>query len=203
MLFTRRAALKLALFSGIAAATIGLATAPLAGGGIALLVDMPRPDDDPRLQEAVLTARARGCAGVNATITATAEGVVNGKRVSQTLTPIDATPTDKGVTLPVIGIRREWPREGTWVVSIVAKSAPYEYAEMKNGKSTGKRLKGWMEESIIVSVLPDGSLETRATPGGKYDRQLHAIRTNRNEHTKTVTRLLTLTNARLAGIVKR
>lgn len=188
MLFNRRSALRLVLLSGIAA--FGLVSAPLAGGGIALFVDIPREDTDSRLRDAVFIARARGCAGPGATFHITAEGLVNGKRVSKVLTPIDATPTDKSVASPIFGIRREWPQEGNWVVSIIAHSAPYCYPEMKNGKPTGKRVETRLEESVIVPILPDGTPQMRVTPGAKYEKFVDFIRIASENREKAIVKIL-------------
>jgi hypothetical protein len=202
MLFTRRSVLQLAVFAGIAATTVGLVSATLAGG-FGIFVHLPGPNDDPRVKDAVLVAQVGGCHGPGSSVVITAEGMVNGKRITKTLTPIDVTPTDKEIPFPTFGIRREWPNEGKWVISITGIGQPWNYPDMKNNKPTGKLLSARPTIVALVPISPDGTPEIRATPVTKGDREVNVIRIGKADREKTIARLLTPRDMRIAGAVKR
>jgi hypothetical protein len=90
---------------------------PVRAGGFGILVELPSAAwGKARTDGTVLIARAEGCHGPGAMIAAKAEGLVNGKRVSIPLR-LDT------VGVEAYGLKRQWPKEGVWVVSITAKSA--------------------------------------------------------------------------------
>lgn len=99
-------------FFGIAAA-LASATSLIAGG---FLIELGKPSANPEAQakHAVLVVRGYACtAPENTTITATAEGLVNGKRESIELK-----------LLPLSGqsmyaVTRQWPAEGNWVIAFI------------------------------------------------------------------------------------
>jgi hypothetical protein len=92
-----------------------LLTATLYGGGFALSVDQVSASPEARAQHAVLLARITSCADPEkSTVTATAEGIVNGKRTTIPLKVVKlAEPGAFAVT-------RELPQEGDWVIRLVA-----------------------------------------------------------------------------------
>jgi len=113
---------------------LGLAAASSANaGGFYITVEAPGGVRDPRIKDAVLVVRAFACGDPTAArITATAEGLVAGKR--QTV-DLKVTPASSGI----YSIRREWPLKGDWVVAIHGS------------------LKG-IECSKLVSLGPDGTI---------------------------------------------
>lgn len=92
--------------------TIGFALAPVASAG-GFYVSVERPaKGDAEVKEAVLLVRAYGChKPEDANLTATAEGIVNGKRQS---IPVQLTKTSKGV----FAIKQQWAANGVWVLNI-------------------------------------------------------------------------------------
>jgi hypothetical protein len=92
--------------------SIGLTFAPQASAG-GFYVDVLRPEKgDTEVKGAVLLVRAYGChKPEDANLTATAEGIVNGKRQS---IPLQLTKTSKGV----FAIKQQWATSGAWVLNI-------------------------------------------------------------------------------------
>jgi hypothetical protein len=92
-----------------------LFTAALYGGGFALRVDQVSTSPEARAQHAVLLAHITACVSPEKTsVTATAEGVVNGKRTTIPLHVVRLA--EPGA----FAVAREWPHEGDWVIKIVA-----------------------------------------------------------------------------------
>jgi hypothetical protein len=89
-----------------------LTFAPMASAG-GFYVDVMRPDKgDTEVKDAVLLVRPHGChKPEDANLTATAEGIVNGKRQS---IPLQLTKTSKGV----FAIKQQWATSGAWVLNI-------------------------------------------------------------------------------------
>jgi hypothetical protein len=144
------------------------ATTAVRAGGFGILVTQPTPTDiasDARLTDAFLVVQAAGCHGPGASLTVTAEGINNGKRVSlaQPLTRLDTTE----VGIDRYAMRREWPAQGSWVLSVVANAKPVVIK--------GKTYK--TQSRLIIDVKPDGSLETipvstTAPDGSSFMRQI-------------------------------
>jgi hypothetical protein len=132
-----------------AIALLALAPAALAGG-FQLSVETPDASTAAQLKDAVLVVRTFGChTPADAAITATAEGLINGKRQSVNL---ELAPSATGV----YAIKKQWPSEGSWVVTV---SGAY------NG----------MTSSLLVELGPNGSVRpgTKISEGqlkGKYAR---------------------------------
>jgi hypothetical protein len=91
---------------------LALMLAPLAAaGGFYVMVERPSKTDA-ELKGAVLLVRAFGCHNPeDANMTATAEGLINGKRQSIAL---QLTKTSKGV----FAIKQQWPANGAWLLNI-------------------------------------------------------------------------------------
>lgn len=106
-------------WTGTIAPTAALAIAlvialpsPTFAGGFQLSVETPNKSSDPKLTDVVLVARTYGChQPADAKLSATAEGLVGGKRQSLT---IALSSIESGV----YGIKQQWPAEGSWVLSL-------------------------------------------------------------------------------------
>jgi hypothetical protein len=132
-----------------ALALVAMSPAVLAGG-FQLSVEAPNASSGAHSKDAALIVRTFGChTPADAAITATAEGLVSGKRQSLKL---ELAPDATGV----YEIKKQWPSEGAWVVNI---SGAY------NG----------MTCSLLVELGPNGSVrpDTKIAEGeykGKYAR---------------------------------
>jgi len=127
-------------------AVLAWGTSALAGG-FQLAIEAP-PQSDPELKNAAMLVRTFGCnQPSDATVTATAEGLVAGKRQSM---KVDLVPTSKGV----YAINQQWPSEGHWVVAI-----------------TG--LYGGHTSSALVKLGPGGKLEV--TNGVKKHKTVQVV----------------------------
>jgi hypothetical protein len=94
---------------------IALAAAmSLVAGGFALQLGKPSANPEAQAKNAVLVVRGYACAAPEkTTISATGEGVVNGRRES---IPLKLIPLSGESTYAVT---REWPTQGKWVISVV------------------------------------------------------------------------------------
>jgi hypothetical protein len=96
-------------------AILALAAQLYAGG---FYLQAGKPDtEEARKANAVLTMKATGCNDpAKTTVTATAEGLVNGERrtIALKLTPL-SEPGSYALT-------RQWPKEGRWVIHLSATS---------------------------------------------------------------------------------
>jgi len=104
-------------------------------GGFGISATLPAPEVREREKDAVLVLTAAGCHGPGATISATAEGLVNGQRrsINLALTPLSAPATGEknAPDFPRYAVKRQWPAEGTWVLALNATAAPRTF----NGKT--------------------------------------------------------------------
>jgi hypothetical protein len=98
-----------------------LSAAALFAGGLAIEVASPKGNPEAAARNAVVVARITACQRpALTTVSATAEGIVSGKRQSIPL---------KVMNLPTAGtfaVAHEWPKEGTWVVKMVATNPDYK-----------------------------------------------------------------------------
>ena len=86
----------------------------LIAGGFALQLGKPSANPEAQAKNAVLVVRGYACAAPEkTTISARAEGVINGKRES---VPLKLIPLSGESTYAVT---RQWPRDGKWVISVV------------------------------------------------------------------------------------
>lgn len=91
-----------------------LSLAPLLAGGF--WVEAGNASAEAKAKGAVMVVRAVGCGQpANATLRATAEGVVDGKR--QTL-PVTLEPLS---TPGAYAVKRSWPEGGKWVVAVLGE----------------------------------------------------------------------------------
>jgi DMSO/TMAO reductase YedYZ molybdopterin-dependent catalytic subunit len=86
------------------------------GGGFYLTLGNPAASAEAQAAKAVVTVMPTGCHNpAEAKVTATAEGMVNGKRVSS---PVKVTALGrKGLH----AIARQWPAEGKWALRVVGE----------------------------------------------------------------------------------
>ena len=107
-------------------------------GGFVVTLEQPQGAG----KDTVVVARIYGCQDpMKATVSATAEGVVNGQRRS---IPLHLTANDKKDTYE---IKREWPSEGTWAISV-------------RGQANG------LSSAALLPLGSGGELKT-VRPGGK------------------------------------
>ena len=100
---------------GVLALVLLYALAPTSqAGGFYLEIERPS-SADPAMKDVVIVARPYGChKPEDAQLTATAEGIVNGKRVS---VPVHFTQSSKGV----FTLKKQWAADGVWVLAINAE----------------------------------------------------------------------------------
>ena len=116
-------------------------------GGFQLEVQAP-PESDAELKNAAMVVRTYGChQPSDANVTASAEGLIAGKRQSVKL---DLVSTSKGV----YAINKQWPSEGYWVVTIT-------------GSYNG------LTSSALVRLGPDGKIQ--AASGAKKDKPVQIV----------------------------
>jgi hypothetical protein len=126
--------MRIVLNSFAAALVAGL---PLLAGALIVEVGNPAANPEALSKHAVLVARTTSChAPEKTSMTATAEGVIDGQRRSIPLKLIRlSTPGSFAIT-------REWPSAGTWAVKIVARNPEYkDYATgalVRFGASSGE-----------------------------------------------------------------
>jgi|GEM_PF-3089917 hypothetical protein len=183
MLLTRRSLLKGSAAVMAAAAVPVVLTSAVRAGGFVISADLPRASHPAELQECALVVVPGGCHGPGSTVEITLEGVQNGKRVTRTLKPV-AVEKD---SYTLYGVRRDWPAEGRWVISVVATS-PHTFQPYKNREPFGTR-----KPLRLIAYIPigaDGAPETRATPGGRYERHVNIVRTGYEQRWATLAALL-------------
>jgi hypothetical protein len=105
----------------MAAIAACLSVAPVFAGALVLEVGSPAGNPEATAKSAVVVARVTACKSPEkSSVTATAEGVVHGKRQSIPLKVIYlATPG-------TFAVAREWPKEGTWAVKMVLTNPDYK-----------------------------------------------------------------------------
>ena len=125
--------------------------------------------------QAVLVVRPAGChEPENATITATAEGLVNGQRKSL---PLKLSAISPGV----YEISRQWPSQGAWIVAVNAEYRGLPRAaivRLGSGGNIPATLASSQDESARDSVQSF----RRKLAGDDIDSALQALASGRNEH---------------------
>ena len=100
---------------------LSMLAAPLFAGALVLEIGNPSANPEAVAKNAVLVARMTACKSPEkTTVTASAEGIVDGVRKSIPL---------KVVTLSTAGtyaVVREWPEQGSWAVRMVATNPDYK-----------------------------------------------------------------------------
>ena len=157
---------------GIAVVVIGAGTAM--AGGFWVTVESAHSSRPGMGSQTVLVVRPAGChEPQDATLTATAEGIVNGQRRSLPLKLVAISPG-------VYEIAREWPAQGTWVVAVNA-----EYRGLARAAITRLGLGGAIPAKLAMSQ--DGTIGevqpfNRKLTAGDIDSALQAIAGTHREH---------------------
>jgi hypothetical protein len=95
--------------------------APLFAGALMLEVGNPALNPEALKNRAVLVARITAChSPEKTTVSATAEGVVNGVRQSIPLKVISLS------TAGTFAITHEWPEQGNWAIKMIATNPEYK-----------------------------------------------------------------------------
>ena len=141
---------------GLTVLVVLLSASAALAGGFGLDVQQPTDRTNPKTRDAVLLISPGGCHGPGATVSATAEGLVNGRRQSMPLR-LTTVQTDKaGIT--TYALRRQWPGEGSWVLSFTGTSRMTE----PNGDPIVCR--------VILEMAPGGAIPAAqmARDGNRY-----------------------------------
>jgi hypothetical protein len=100
---------------------LSLLAAPLFAGALVLEIGNPSANPEAAAKHAVLVARMTACKSPEkTTVTARAEGLVNGTRQS---IPLKVIPLS---TAGTYAVTKEWPAEGTWTVRMIATNPDYK-----------------------------------------------------------------------------
>jgi hypothetical protein len=121
-------------------------------GGFQLSIETPSVGSDTQLKDVVLVARTYGChQPADAKLTATAEGLVNGKRESM---PLELRSIGSGV----YAIKQQWPSEGTWVLALTGAYNGMTSSVLVELGPNGKVLQGTrLEEGSLKGVHAKGA----------------------------------------------
>jgi hypothetical protein len=93
---------------------------PLFAGALILQVDDPRSNPEAIAKSAVVVAHITAChSPEKTTVTAVAEGLVNGQRQSIPLKVVNLSQPG------AFAIARQWPQQGTWTVKMTATNPDY------------------------------------------------------------------------------
>jgi hypothetical protein len=105
----------------MAAFTVCLSLSPLFAGSLTLEVAQPKSNPEAMAKNAAVVARITACHRPELTkVTATAEGIVAGKRQSIPLT-VTYLPTPG-----TFAVSHDWPKQGAWAVKMVATNPDYK-----------------------------------------------------------------------------
>jgi hypothetical protein len=100
---------------------LSILAAPLFAGALLLEIGNPAANQEALAKQAVVVARITACHSPGkTTVTATAEGLVNGVRNS---IPLKVIPLS---TAGTFAVAREWPEQGTWAVKMIATNPDYK-----------------------------------------------------------------------------
>jgi hypothetical protein len=100
---------------------VSILSTPLWAGALLLQVGNPGSDPEALQNHAALVARVTAChSPAKTTVSATAEGVVNGIRQSIPLKVIALS------TAGSFAVAHEWPEQGNWVIKMVATNPEYK-----------------------------------------------------------------------------
>ena len=127
---------------------------PALAGGFWLQLGNPGASTEAQAMRAVVTVMPVGCHNpAEAMVTATAEGVVDGKRTSL---PVKVVPLGRP---GFHGIARQWPAEGRWTLRVVAEysgattSALIPVRGATADRQRAKYLKGTAGEGDVAALL--------------------------------------------------
>lgn len=143
----------------VPAVALACVTTAVAGGGFWITTYSARAPIAAGIADTAVVVATEGCAGsAGATLTGTAEGLVNGKRQSVRLL---LTPTSKP---GVFAVKKQWPSEGVWALVLKAE-------------------RGSMSTGALIEVRPDGearmlrskSVMPPAVSGAEIEAALHRL----------------------------
>lgn len=110
--------MRISITSLAAIVAVGL---PLLAGALMVEIGNPVANPEALAKHAVLVVRTTACHSPEKTsLTATAEGVIDGQRRS---IPIQLIPLS---TPGTFAVTREWPSGGTWALKFVARNPEYQ-----------------------------------------------------------------------------
>jgi hypothetical protein len=105
----------------IAVLATGFVAAPVFAGALTLQADDPTTNPEAVAKHAVVAAHTTACVSPEKTVvTATAEGIVDGKRITLPLKVIRLSQPG------AFAVAREWPAGGAWVVKMIATNPDYK-----------------------------------------------------------------------------
>ncbi|MBV8551046.1 MAG: hypothetical protein JOY54_07070 [Acidobacteriaceae bacterium] len=101
--------------------SLSILAAPLFAGALLLQVENPSANPEAVAKHALLVVQVAACRSPEkTTVTASAEGVMNGTRNS---IPLKLMPLSKPGTF---ALARTWPEQGIWAVKLVATNPDYK-----------------------------------------------------------------------------
>ncbi len=96
-------------------------TVPVFAGALTLQIDDAKANPEAMAQHAVVVAHITACHSPEMTmVTATAEGIANGKRQTVPLKVIKLS--EPGA----FAVSHEWPQDGRWIVKMIATNPEYK-----------------------------------------------------------------------------
>jgi hypothetical protein len=141
--------------------TAGFVALPVFAGALTLQVDDPKTNPEAMAKHAVVAAHITAChSPEKTTVTATAEGIVDGKRRTIALEVIRLSGPG------AFAVTHEWPREGTWTVKMIATNPDYkDYATSIVVPVGGSPVIGSQAKVFYHAATPDevGSVLKQAT----------------------------------------
>jgi hypothetical protein len=154
-------------FFGLSSLMALVSVSAALAGGFGVLVEIPSDRTDPRLKNAVLLVRAEGCHGPGSSWSATAEGIVKGRRQS---IPLRLTKIDT----ELYAVKRQWPAEGVWVLALTGRSS---WGKAPNGKPFAAVCRA------MVELGPRGDVQVAAQPlaGGRKHLPVRYVSAERRE----------------------
>jgi hypothetical protein len=113
--------MRILLISVLSAAWMA---APAFAGALTLQLDDPKTNPEATAQNAIVVAHITAChSPEKTTVTATAEGLADGRRQSIPLQIVRLSQPG------AFAVSRQWPREGAWTVKMIATNPDYrDYA---------------------------------------------------------------------------
>ncbi len=130
-------------------AALALSSIAVAGGGFWISTYSGRAPIAAGIPDAVVVVAAEGCGGgAGATLTGTAEGLINGKRQS---VAVAVTSTSKP---GVFVVRKQWPSEGVWVLLVTAHRGSISTSTLVELRGDGEAKLAGRTSLTPVSVTP-------------------------------------------------
>src|SRR5215831_17568215 len=156
-------------------AFVAISAGSAAGGDFWVTVEAGHSSRPGMSGQAVLVVRPEGChEPQNATITATAEGFVNGQRKSL---PLKLTAISPGV----YEIAREWPAQGTWIIAVNGEYRGVPRAAIVR-LGPGGNIPAKLAQSQDGSARDSVQSFRRKLAGEDIASALHAMAGGRDEH---------------------